>query len=296
MQAQSFHRSSAKRLLNTIVEKSHRFVIRLQNYHQTHSTSIEDVIMTGSTSRPTVGTSGPEVTDLQHLLLLRGGATVDTMGPADGYFGPKTESAIRQFMISRGREDHIMLNDDGKVEVPWGDLVPPREWPSQFTGKFLRQGFGISEDFQKRLKTYGFYKGAIDGVFGPMTREAIVKFQKDGAPVTNTEGVIGPLTYSALLRDPDYAIELQQNTKCSFITGDRVNIRSGPGTNYPVATQLNRGDGVRALQREGDWVQLTARVYGTIPNERFEPLVNNPWVSNQYINGCSEDQFDMWRS
>ena len=252
--------------------------------------------MTGSTSRPTVGTSGPEVTDLQHLLLLRGGATVDTMGPADGYFGPKTESAIRQFMISRGREDHIMLNDDGKVEVPWGDLVPPREWPSQFTGKFLRQGFGISEDFQKRLKTYGFYKGAIDGVFGPMTREAIVKFQKDGAPVTNTEGVIGPLTYSALLRDPDYAIELQQNTKCSFITGDRVNIRSGPGTNYPVATQLNRGDGVRALQREGDWVQLTARVYGTIPNERFEPLVNNPWVSNQYINGCSEDQFNMWRS
>ena len=251
--------------------------------------------MTGSTTRLTIGSSGPEVTDLQHLLLLRGGATIDVMGPVDGYFGPKTESAIRKFMISRGLEDR-MLNDDGEVEAPLGDLTPPREWPSQFTGKFLRQGFGISKDLQKRLKTYGFYKGAIDGDFGPMTHDAVMKFQKDGAPVTNTEGVIGPLTYRALLRDPDYAIELQQNTKCSFIMGDHVNIRSGPGTEYPVVTQLNRGDGVRALQREGDWVQLTARVYGTIPNEKFEPLANNPWVSNQYINGCSENQFDMWRS
>lgn len=63
-------------------------------------------------------------------------------------------------------------------------------------------------------------------------------------PVTNIEGVIGPLTYIVLLRDSDYAIELQQNTKCSFIRGDRVNIRSGPGTQYPLMTQLNRGDGV----------------------------------------------------
>lgn len=93
--------------------------------------------------------------------------------------------------------------------------------------------------------------------------------------------------------DPDYAIELEQNTECSFITGNRVNIRSGPGTQHSVVTQLNRGDGVRALYQEGDWIKLAARVYGTIPNERFEPL--DGWVYNQYINGCSEDQFERWR-
>ncbi|MGF1492252.1 MAG: SH3 domain-containing protein [Microcoleaceae cyanobacterium] len=105
-----------------------------------------------------------------------------------------------------------------------------------------------------------------------------------------------PLVYAAtdLVQDPDFAIELQQNTECSFITGDNVNIRSGPGTQYSVVTQLNRGDGVRAQYREGNWVKLAARTYGTVPNERFEPL--DGWIINQYINGCSEDQFDRWRA
>ncbi|MEO1621715.1 MAG: peptidoglycan-binding protein [Cyanobacteria bacterium J06632_3] len=251
--------------------------------------------MTATATRLSIGSSGPEVIDLQHLLLLRGGTTVDSMGPVDGNFGPKTETAIREFMIGRGL-GHDMLTDEGKVSVSWEELAPPYEWPSQFPGKFLRKGDNGIEEFQQGLKLRGFYKGAIDGDFGPMTHAAVVSFQKDNTPVTNTDGVVGPLTYQAALRDPDYAIELQQNTKCSFITGDRVNIRRGPGTNYPVVTQLNKGDVVRALSREGDWVKLTARVYGAEPNERYEPLLNNPWVSNQYINGCAESQFDMWRS
>jgi len=84
------------------------------------------------------------------------------------------------------------------------------------------------------------------------------------------------------------------DTICSFINGSQVNIRSGPGQEYEVVTQLNRGDGVRAVGQEGDWVQLTAQVYGFPPDERMEPLEG--WVFNQYINGCSEDQFDRWRS
>ncbi|HEY9880969.1 MAG TPA: SH3 domain-containing protein [Leptolyngbyaceae cyanobacterium] len=94
--------------------------------------------------------------------------------------------------------------------------------------------------------------------------------------------------------DPDYETEVQQNTQCSFITGNRVNVRSGPGKSYSAIAQLNRGDGVRALYREGDWVKLAARVDGFEPDEAYEPL--DGWVHNQYINGCSEDQFDMWRT
>ncbi len=40
---------------------------------------------------------------------------------------------------------------------------------------------------QKRLQNLGFYNGAIDGEFGPMTREAIKNFQKkNNLPVTGT--------------------------------------------------------------------------------------------------------------
>ena len=86
---------------------------------------------------------------------------------------------------------------------------------------------------------------------------------------------------------------LQDKTVCSFITGNNVNVRSGPGNHYKVITKLNRGDGVRAIHRKGNWVAISARVYGYPPNETYKSLKG--WVSNAYLNGCSEDQFDRWR-
>lgn len=88
--------------------------------------------------------------------------------------------------------------------------------------------------------------------------------------------------------------DLKKNTVCSFITGNNVNIRSGAGNRYKTVAKLNRGDGVRATYKKGNWVQIAATVSGTIPNETFKPLKG--WVYDAYINGCSEDQFDRWRS
>jgi SH3-like domain-containing protein len=97
--------------------------------------------------------------------------------------------------------------------------------------------------------------------------------------------------------DPDWGVEIQNNTQCSLINTAAVNIRSGPGTDYSVVTKLDAGDGVRAVYREGDWVKVAARQYFNESEEdsnaRFEPLEG--WVNNQYINGCSEPNFDQWR-
>lgn len=90
-----------------------------------------------------------------------------------------------------------------------------------------------------------------------------------------------------------YGRDLPNQTVCSFITSNNVNIRTGPGNQYKIITKLNRGDGVRATHRQGNWVAIAARVYGYPPNETYKPLKG--WVSNAYINGCSEDQFDRWR-
>jgi len=94
---------------------------------------------------------------------------------------------------------------------------------------------------------------------------------------------------------PEKVKALEGKTKCSFINvkSGTVNIRKGPGNKYAVVVKLKRGDGVRAVSREGKWVKIAARSYGNPPNQTFEIL--DGWVNNQYINGCSEDQFDMWR-
>lgn len=88
---------------------------------------------------------------------------------------------------------------------------------------------------------------------------------------------------------------LKKQTVCSFINvkSGNVNVRKGPGDKYPVVVKLKRGDGVRAVSRQGKWVKIAARTQGTAPNETFTILEG--WVNNQYINGCSEDQFDKWR-
>lgn len=92
--------------------------------------------------------------------------------------------------------------------------------------------------------------------------------------------------------DPDYQIEVQQNTTCSFINANNVNVRQEPNTKSSVVAVLNRGDVVRTTGRDKSWVSIAARDSGKAPTP-YTPLQG--WVSNQYINGCSESQFDRWR-
>ncbi len=49
---------------------------------------------------------------------------------------------------------------------------------------------------QTRLKTWGYYTGSVDGIFGPATRSAVEYFQRrNGLAV---DGVVGPATLAAL--------------------------------------------------------------------------------------------------
>jgi hypothetical protein len=97
--------------------------------------------------------------------------------------------------------------------------------------------------------------------------------------------------------DPEYDDGVLRNTICSFIVTEdvdgRVAVRQSPSTSAPVILRLPRGAGVRALGRQGNWVQVAALAQGTPPRETFRPMYG--WVFNRYINGCSEDQFDRWR-
>jgi len=53
-------------------------------------------------------------------------------------------------------------------------------------------------DIQTALKNAGFYSGAIDGKIGPVSKKAIVEFQKANDLVA--DGKVGPKTWSVLSR------------------------------------------------------------------------------------------------
>lgn len=56
-------------------------------------------------------------------------------------------------------------------------------------------GSQVSE-IQSRLKKWGYYEGAVDGIFGTATRNAVIKFQK--ANGLTADGIVGQKTLAAL--------------------------------------------------------------------------------------------------
>lgn len=124
-----------------------------------------------------VGSTGSNVTSLQHLLTARGFST-----PADGDFGSGTQAAVQAFQSSRG------LAADGIAgPATFGAVVMT-----------LRQGdsgAGV-QALQVQLNKHGSGLSA-DGAFGPATDTAVRSFQSSHG--LGVDGVVGPATWSELL-------------------------------------------------------------------------------------------------
>lgn len=62
----------------------------------------------------------------------------------------------------------------------------------------LKQGSTGSQvrTMQTKLKNWGYYTGAVDGIFGPKTREAVIFFQRRNGLVP--DGIVGAKTAAAL--------------------------------------------------------------------------------------------------
>ncbi len=76
----------------------------------------------------------------------------------------------------------------------------------------LRQGSkgGEVKEVQRRLKQWGYYNGAIDGIYGAKTVEAVKKFQRKNG--LTADGIAGRATYVALgMNDSVNALDKEKN-------------------------------------------------------------------------------------
>lgn len=161
-------------------------------------------------STPTlqIGASGSAVRDLQDLLLKNisiSGLTVD------GDFGQITELAVEVFQYRN------FLEDDGVVgPLTWrvllngglGHLPLLRRGDRNITVERLQRALTLGEatgplnEAQEIAGTRGFYFGAIDGDFGPMTERAVILFQQSSPfgrpPLAPADGIVGAQTWNAL--------------------------------------------------------------------------------------------------
>lgn len=111
----------------------------------------------------------------------------------DGKFGKQTRWYVMQFQRAHG------LKVDGYVGgQTWKKLIRPVQ-------------LGDSGDVVRAVQLMVGDKLPIDGKFGPATREAVIAYQKDynehfvakAAWRLEEDGIVGPLTWNALLSSYD---------------------------------------------------------------------------------------------
>jgi peptidoglycan hydrolase-like protein with peptidoglycan-binding domain len=54
----------------------------------------------------------------------------------------------------------------------------------------------LVRELQQILKDFFYYTGEIDGIYGPLTEEAVVAFQQDAG--IQVDGIVGPQTRAAI--------------------------------------------------------------------------------------------------
>jgi murein L,D-transpeptidase YcbB/YkuD len=128
------------------------------------------------------------VRSLQYLLDARGARLA-----VDGQFGPKTRAAVIAFQRARG------LAASGVVSAAtWQDLVTTVRQGS--TGPAVR---AVQDQINFRNNKNGRTL-AVDGVFGPKTKAAVIAFQRAMSTQVRgfaVDGIAGPQTWQALVTE-----------------------------------------------------------------------------------------------
>ena len=124
----------------------------------------------------------------------------------NGYFDSYTVDAVKKFQQANG------LKVDGKA----GSTLRRYLWPTTinnaeeeenfyqgtpddpYTERTLRQGMYGPDvaNMQMRLKSAGYLLGKADGIFGPITKAAVLAFQKDNN--LKEDGIVGGETWALI--------------------------------------------------------------------------------------------------
>ncbi|MFB2835029.1 peptidoglycan-binding domain-containing protein [Floridanema evergladense] len=168
------------------------------------------------------GAIDPEVKTLQQLLINAGAYN----GEVNGKFDITTSIAVKQFQRTNG------LTVDGivgfntwtalaKNNTPQAQAPDPTFNNSPFTNGSLTNNSDKPESnnrtiiqatlqqgdrgqdvkaLQERLQALGYYRGNTTGNFGPLTKEAVIRFQKQAGLTPN--GIVDSSTKTALITSP----------------------------------------------------------------------------------------------
>ncbi|MEH2437186.1 MAG: peptidoglycan-binding protein [Nostoc sp.] len=229
------------------------------------------------------GKTGAAVTRLQQRLRQLGYFNT----AATGNFGPMTRDAVARFQRNYGISANGIVN-----QQTWNALLGSSAAPGR--SKLSTQQV---KELQVRLRQLGYFNIAATGNIGPMTRDAVTRFQRDYRLPVN--GIANAQVLESVRRasTPGYAA---QQTSRSYLTvddqGDNINYTYNNGyvygdTNDYVAPQTNR----YALPPTNAYVVPVSNGNTLVANNPYRvivPISNNDTLSKvqQYIPDAVTEQ------
>jgi peptidoglycan hydrolase-like protein with peptidoglycan-binding domain len=158
-------------------------------------------------------------------------------GPVDGLYGPLTEAAVTRFQSSAG------LAIDG-IAGPQTLRALHAEWPqpvARGAGYGQTGGSAQVRAVQRRLRTAGLRPGPVDGLYGPRTQAAVMRFQSTTGLAT--DGVVGPHTWRALERARTRSVARHEDDKWAIRRVlAKLTHQTATGPSALVLSKLPAGD------------------------------------------------------
>jgi peptidoglycan hydrolase-like protein with peptidoglycan-binding domain len=119
-------------------------------------------------------------------------------GAADGVWGMGTQSAIERFQ----RDKRLPANGELTTRtVSAMGLDPGGFREAQTANAAAPLDPAVVRNIQQKLRKAGFYSGAVDGVWGDRSRQAVERFQRSRG--LDPSGELTPTTIAALGLDPN---------------------------------------------------------------------------------------------
>ena len=129
------------------------------------------------------------------------------------------------------------------------------------------------KELQELLNEFGFDAGKVDGDFGYNTEAAVKRMQT--AANIEVDGKYGNKSHAALMdmvadNEPNANPSTEKIGKKLIVTGNRVNVRSGAGTQYKILTVV----------KKNTELEYTAQA----SNGWYSVMINGEtgWISNKY--------------
>lgn len=137
----------------------------------------------------------------------------------------------------------------GETAVVTADILNVRSGPGTSYG--LASQAGLGDRLPVLDRSGDWYQVALSSGQKGWVASWLVSVEQPQAPAPSQA------SWLANVKQPQAPAPAQNSGQVAVVSGSQINVRGGPGTSYPLTTQVGNGERFPVLNKSGDWYQVS---------------------------------------